>query len=108
MPPEAAELFFNVRSLLVPSHLFSEGSVAGTEFLEALMAKDSVRTGCEFVRTDALAVVLALLMALEQVIRAADDRFTFACAFEGLFAEVATNHAIDLGHFLEDGNSFLL
>src|ERR1041385_6548759 len=69
-PPEAPELFFNVRGLLVPGHLLGQRGVAPGQLLETVIRLNPGDNGLQFVRSDALAVVFAVFAALQEVVGA--------------------------------------
>jgi len=72
------------------------------------MAFDPRDDRLQFLRSDPLAVVFALLSALQEEIRALGDGLAAASDLKGLFADVATDHAVDSGHFFEDAGAFFL
>ncbi len=72
------------------------------------MSLDGLGDELQFLRADALAVVLALFMALQQVVGALGQNASGAFAVVGLLAQVAADHRIDAGHLLEDLSPFLL
>ena len=107
-PREAPELFFNLRGLAFPSGLLGELRVTAGQFLEAGVSFDGLGDERQFFRADALAVVFAVLVALQQVIGAVGENACGAFALIGLLAEMATDHGIDTGHLLEELSSLLL
>ena len=107
-PPKALVLFFNARGLIVPGHLLGQRGVAGGQFLEALMPLHARHNAGQVLAGHALAVVLAVLAALQKVIGALDDGLAGALDGQGLLAEMAANELIDLGHLLEEERAFLL
>ncbi len=72
------------------------------------MALDPRDDRLQFLRSDPLAVVFAVLPALQEEIRALGDNLASAFDLKGLFADVAADHAVDLGHLFEDARAFLL
>jgi hypothetical protein len=88
--------------------LLGELGVAAGQFPETGMALDGLRDERQFLRANALAVVLSILVALQQVIGAMSEEASSALALIDLLAEMAADHGVDAGHFLEDLSSFLL
>jgi hypothetical protein len=76
--------------------------------LEASVAFDGRGDRLQFLGADALAVVLAVFAPLQQVVRALSYRLAAALDMEGLLADVAANHAVNVGHIVEEAGAFLL
>jgi hypothetical protein len=88
--------------------LLGEFGVPAGQFLEACVSLDGMGDERQFLQANALAVVFSILVALQQVIGAMSEEASGALALIDLLAEVAADHRIDAGHFLEDLSSFLL
>jgi uncharacterized protein YidB (DUF937 family) len=88
--------------------LLGEFGVAAGQFLEAGVSLDGLGDKLQFLRADALAVVFAVLVALQQGIRAVGEEAASAFAVIGLLTEMAADHGIDTGHLLEDLSPLLL
>ncbi len=98
----SAGFFFNSGALLIPGQLLREPSVALDQLLEARIAFDALGDSVQFLRPDPLAVVFAILPALQQKVRALGDGLAGALDLKGLLADFAADHAIDLGHLVEE------
>jgi hypothetical protein len=72
------------------------------------MAFDGGGDKVQFLSADALAVVLALFAALQQVVRPLGYGLAAPLDLEGLLADVAADHTVDVSHFFEDAGAFLL
>ncbi len=88
--------------------MLSQFGVTAGQFLEAGVSRDGLGDKLQFLGTDALAVVLATLVALQQVVGALGEEASRALSAVGLLAEMAADHAIDAGHLLKDLSPFLL
>ena len=67
-----------------------------------MIAFDSSDDGIQFLSSDPLAVVFAVFPALQQEVRALGDGLGPAFDLEGLLADMAADHAINLGHLFKD------
>ena len=64
--------------------------------------------GVQFLRGDPLAVVFAVLTALQQEVGALGEGLAAPFDLEGLLADMAADHAVNLSHLFEDAGAFLL
>jgi hypothetical protein len=88
--------------------LLGQFGVTARQFLEPGVARDGMGDERQFLRADALAVVFALFMALEQGVGALGQEAPGALALVSLLAQMAPDHGIDTGHLLEDLRPFML
>jgi len=102
------EISVKLGPLLVPGHLFGQGGVALGQFLEALVAFDGLDDKLQFIGSHPLAVVPAVLTALQEVVMALSHGALAALDLIGLLTDMAANHAVDVSHFFEDAGAFLL
>ena len=72
------------------------------------MAFDGGDNRLQFIGPDPLAIVLAVLAALQEVVRALSHRLAATVDLIGLLADVAADHAINVSHFFENTGTFLL
>jgi len=93
---------------LIPGHLFGQFGVALGQLLEAVIGLDACHNGLALVRSDSLAIILTVLMALEQEVRAMGDGLVAAFDLKALRADGAADQVIDASHFFEDASAFLL
>jgi hypothetical protein len=88
--------------------LLGEFGVPAGQCLEPGVSRNGLGDERQFLRADALAVVFSIRVALQQVIGAMSEEASGALALIDLLAEMAADHGIDAGHFLEELSSFLL
>ena len=72
------------------------------------MAFDCGDNRLQFIGGDPLAIVFAVLAALQEVVRTLSYGLAAALDLIGLLADMAADHAVDVGHFFEDTGAFLL
>jgi hypothetical protein len=94
--------------LLRPGHLLGEGDVTGGQLLETAVAFDAGDNADSFLCGHALAFGSAVFAALEQVVGALRNRLAVAADLVGLLAKMATDHLVDLAHFVKEALAFLL
>ncbi len=94
--------------MLLPGQLLGEQGVAFGQLLEALIGFDAGDDGVQFLRADPLAVVFAVLPPLQQEVGALGEGLAAPLDMEGLLADMAADHAVNLSHLFEDAGAFLL
>jgi hypothetical protein len=72
------------------------------------MAFDARDNEIQLVGADPLAIVAAVLAALQDIVGALGGDLAGPLDLIGLGADMAADHAVDVGHLFEDGGSFLL
>lgn len=72
------------------------------------MALDGLGDELQLVGADPLAVIFAVLMALQQMVGALGQGASGAAAPIGLLAKMAADHGIDTCHLLEDPGTLVL
>jgi len=69
---------------------------------------DSGDDELQFIGSDPLAVIPAVLAALQQVVGALGGGLAAVFDLVSLGADMTADHAVDVGHFFEDTGTFLL
>ena len=88
--------------------MLGQPGVAFGQLLEAVIGFDPGDDGVQFFGSDPLAVVFAVLPPLQQEVEALGEGLAAPFDLEGLLADMAANHAVDLSHLFEDVGAFLL
>lgn len=87
--------------------MLGQAGIAFSQRLKASMAFDPGHNGLQFVGSNPLAIVFALFPALQQEVGTLGDGLCASFDFEGLLADMAADHAINLGHLFKDTCAFL-
>src|SRR5207253_8548466 len=106
--PESLEFFFNFWLLLIPGGLFGEGHVTLGQLLKVMITLDGRDDGLDFLLGHTLAVIFAILAALQNEVRPLREVPAAASDLISLFTDVAANHKVDATHLVEDFGPLLL